>query len=302
MNSVERTLLLITIKVPLRFLVSSRGRKLLAVEVPVRRVQVLFPVVAVLFATATAQSQEVRGRVVDEQTRRPVRQVEVLLTGSDGALMDRGVSNDSGFFRLEAKRAGDFVLTAQRNGYAAETRNIRVQEGSDLVVPAFVLRSEAVLLDSLSVRGARTKPDPSPVGFSRSTHLVAGERMAMLEASGVPMLNVFRELPGVRVIQYMTPGGQLVICVESTRRMGSIQSGARRPSCEQMPMVVDGVVLDGESVKPILRSANVQDYESVEYLTPVEAGYRYGLGASSGAIVMWSRGRGPHVSDARNRR
>jgi hypothetical protein len=84
--------------------------------------------------------------------------------------------------------------------------------------------------------------------------------------------------------------------------MGSIQSGARRPNCEQLTFVVDGVVLDAESVKPILRSANVQDYESVEYLTPVEAGYRYGLGASSGAIVMWSRGRGPHVSDARNRR
>jgi hypothetical protein len=263
---------------------------------------VFFPVVAVLFATATAQSQEVRGRVVDEQTRRPVRQVEVLLSGADGAVVDRGVSNDSGFFRLDAKRPGDFVLTAQRNGYAAETRNIRVQEGSDLVVPAFVLRSEAVVLDSLSVRGTRAKPDPSPVGFSRSTHIVAGERMAIMEASGVPMLNVFRELPGVRVIQYMTPSGQLVICVESTRRMGSIQSGARRPNCEQLTFVVDGVVLDAESVKPILRSANVQDYESVEYLTPVEAGYRYGLGASSGAIVMWSRGRGPHVSDARNRR
>jgi hypothetical protein len=242
--------------------------------------------------------------VVDEQTRRPVRQVTVVLLATDSTEIARGISNDSGFFHVAARSVGEFRLRAERAGYVSEVRTIRIGDGPDLTVPAFVLRSEAIPLDSLAVQSARrADPDPGPVGFSRSTHVVAGARMADLEASGVSMLNVYRQLPGVRVIEYMLPSGTRVICVESTRRMGTVQR--REPGqtrCEQMPFVVDGVMLDKESVLPILRSANIQDYESVEYLTPVEAGYRYGLGASSGVIVLWSRGRGPHASDARNRR
>jgi len=254
-----------------------------------------------LSITATGSAaQTVRGRVVDEQSRRPVRQAAVVLA-ANGTVIARAVSNDSGFFRLAVKGPGEFQLTAERAGYVPETRTIRIAEG-ELTVPAFVLRSQAIPLDTVAARAGRSRdPDPAPVGFSRSTHVVAGARLAALEASGVSMRNVLRQLPNVRVIEYMTPGGTLVVCVQSTRRMGSIQPRGD-PCAESMTVVIDGVVLDIESVRPILRSANIQDYESVEYLTPVEAAHRYGLGASSGIIVLWSRGRGPHASEARNRR
>jgi hypothetical protein len=266
------------------------------------RASAVVTVGAILLASGQAYAQAVKGRVVDEQTRRPVRQAIMLLTTVKGDTIDKAMSNDSGFFSVAAKISGEFQLTAGRAGYVAETRTIRITDTADLTVPAFVLRSEAIPLDSLAVQTARrADPDPAPVGFSRSTHVVAGERMAAFEASGVSMLNVLRQLPNVRVIEYMLPSGTLVVCVESTRRMGSLQPRADRCG-EQMPFVVDGVMLDIESVRPILRSGNIQDYESVEYLTPVEAGYRYGLGASSGVIVLWSRGRGPHASEARNRR
>jgi hypothetical protein len=52
----------------------------------------------------------------------------------------------------------------------------------------------------------------------------------------------------------------------------------------------------------LIRTPGLADYESIEYLTPVEAGHRYGMQASAkGAIVIWTRGRGPNASVARNR-
>jgi hypothetical protein len=46
----------------------------------------------------------------------------------------------------------------------------------------------------------------------------------------------------------------------------------------------------------------MQNIESFEYLSPVEAGQQYGLDASAnGALVIWTRGRGPHKSPDRNK-
>jgi hypothetical protein len=46
---------------------------------------------------------------------------------------------------------------------------------------------------------------------------------------------------------------------------------------------------------------SVRELESVEYLNPLDAGLRYGnRAAQSGALVMWSRGQGPHKSPSRH--
>lgn len=112
-------------------------------------------------APAMLRAQDVRGRVVDEPSRRPMHDVAVRLTAADGTVIDRGETNSDGFFRLRAGRAGELTLTVERSGYTTATRTVRVEAGQDLMVPAFVLRSEAFVLDSVSVEAARRTTNAS---------------------------------------------------------------------------------------------------------------------------------------------
>jgi hypothetical protein len=51
-----------------------------------------------------------------------------------------------------------------------------------------------------------------------------------------------------------------------------------------------------------MRTFHLGDFESIEYSPPAEAAQKYGMDAGTyGALLLWTRGRGPHVSDARNR-
>jgi hypothetical protein len=75
---------------------------------------------------------------------------------------------------------------------------------------------------------------------------------------------------------------------------------SRRSICENVALIIDGVNA-GEASWSTVRALNLQDYESVEFLTGLEAGARYGSAAASrGALVLWTRGRGPHRSVERN--
>jgi hypothetical protein len=68
-------------------------------------------------------------------------------------------------------------------------------------------------------------------------------------------------------------------------------------------LVIDGIVMaHGPILVRQTLSEPLSNWESVQYLTPVEAGSRFGLDASArGALLLWSRGRGPHVSEDRNK-
>jgi hypothetical protein len=42
-------------------------------------------------------------------------------------------------------------------------------------------------------------------------------------------------------------------------------------------------------------------FASIEYIPPADAALLYGMNAASGALVLWSRGHGPHATAERNR-
>lgn len=95
-------------------------------------------------------------------------------------------------------------------------------------------------------------------------------------------------------------------CVESGRGPVSFRGG-RSETCNLVAIVIDGLDTglgqDPGSMREALRfieSLDVADYESVEYLSSVRAGFRYGMHASAqGALVLWTRGSGPHRSEGR---
>ena len=240
-------------------------------------------------------AQQIRARVVDHASRAPLADVTVTLVGPDSAVQQRTGTDANGFFLLRPRAAGPYEIIVERIGYAPERRGVTF-EAKDLTLPAFVLRAEAIPVDSV-VAIAERRSD-QPVGFKRSSHVLSGIRMATLERHGTTLVSAIKEVGiGVRVREYLNANGIPVLCIESTRRIASLQRRTRE--CDFIALVYDGILL--ENPEKTLRGIFVRDLESIEYLTPVEAGYQYGLEASAkGAIVIWTRGRGPHRDPARD--
>ncbi len=65
------------------------------------------------------------------------------------------------------------------------------------------------------------------------------------------------------------------------------------------PVVLDGVMIgNGPEFLYYLR---LDEAESIGYLPPMEAGFRYGLQAGgTGVLEIWTRGAGPYRTAARN--
>jgi len=252
----------------------------------------------IAFGAGRVSAQQIRGRVVDQQTRQGIRGAAVTLLTADSAVVTRAETNNDGFFVLEAPSPGAYAIEVQSVGHARDLRPVDVVEAG-LTVPAFVLQSQTIELDSVAVEVNRNI-DPTAVGFARATHITTGARLATLEKQAVTFTSALRELGGgVRVREYLGSGGQQVICVESTRRLAAM-SGRGGQSCDMVAFIIDGIPI-GTPTASDLRSFHLDQFESIEYFTPVEAGTRFGLQASSvGAIVLWTRGRGPHVSNERN--
>jgi hypothetical protein len=261
-----------------------------------------------LLSTGTF-AQQVRGRVVDERSRQAVPGVTVVLQDSSGSVTRDAATDATGFFVLRAPAAGTWIVLVRHPGYAEASREIRVGEGESLV-PAFVLQAEAIALDSIEARARRRSPADGP-GFQRASHIIGGARMAQLESRGAGIVTVVREFNGLRTREYKDPTGRNRTCIESVRRVaslgGGMQSGgttmgnpAQTVPCAWIVIVLDDMVIDDPETT--LRGLNLTHFESAEYLPPAEAGFRYGLEAgASGALVLWTRGRGPHASEDRNR-
>lgn len=260
--------------------------------------------------TAEAAGQQLRGRVVDQQSRQPIRAVAVTLRDSADAVIGDAETDRNGFFTLRAPAAGSWVVVVQHPGYGERRRSVEVGEG-ETMVSAFVLASEAIPLDSLEAR-ARSRSAVPEAGFQRNSHVIAGERLALIERRGTTLVNVAREFSGLRTREYMDRNGRYHTCIESARRVasmgGALESGAtilggrgrEQTPCEWIAIVLDGVVI--EDPETSLRGLNLTHFESVEYLPPADAGFRYGMEGAMGVLVLWSRGRGPHVDEARNQR
>lgn len=260
----------------------------------------------VLFALGAQEghAQEVTARVVDERSRQPVVAATALLLSPDSSQVAQVITGPDGFFQLSAPAPGPYLIQIHYPGYAVQTRAVTLDNGSS-VIPAFVLEVTAIPLDTLQVEVTATRtPSQGIVGFSHPSHVLAGERLATLEQTGISFTTMVRELgPSIRTRGVMV-GERNLTCIETTRRtpVMSRTPAQERNACDMVAIVIDGVNT-GMDVADALRFVNylqVSDWESIEYLSPVDAGTLYGTrAAANGALVLWTRGSGPHKSQAR---
>lgn len=248
---------------------------------------VLLTLLAWASSPARACAQEVRARVVDDEQRSAVVAAEAVLLTADSGLVARATTDSDGFFTLSAPEEGEYLVTIVHPGYETLTRPVSVGPGRT-TFPAFVLHLTAIPLDTLQAEVDPVEVSPRGVDavVGRAAHLLAGERLATLQEIGASFRGVLGELGGIRVRDVRGSP-----CIESVRG----PTGGR--GCRMVAVVVDGVVT-GMGPREV-RGLRVQDWESIEFLSGAEAGFRYGPEASGGALVLWTRGFGPHRSDAR---
>jgi len=270
-----------------------------------------------LLAAPPLRAQTVRGRVVDEQTRQPVRNAPVSLLRPDTTSIAQTTTDRDGFFQFTIPTAGQYIVAVKAPGYATAAQSFRGAPDEPVLLPALVLSAEAIALDTVEASARRTtSPGELVAGYpvAKATARLSGARLLQIERQGLSPLQALRQLSGLRVRTVRRAGQAEVDCVESTRGISSMGnpdaarvtargSGGRAqttsddPQCDPVAIVVDGIVM---SANFSLREIHVAELESIEYLTSLEAGVRW-PNLVNGAVVLWTRGRGPHRSDARSR-
>jgi hypothetical protein len=233
---------------------------------------------------------DVRGRVLDRETRAPLRAAEIGLTGK--ARMT--VTDEAGRFALIGLDPDVYTLEVRSLGYEASSSPVTVEPGMEVVLELHVA-PRAVEIEGLTVTAR-----PAAIEAERSSpfrrDIVFGEGMAEEEARGAYALDILRRSsPGLRVTETNSEMGRMV-CVSTNRRiMGLMEGGS--PCAE---VVWDGVrVPEGAFLLSFTPASMI---ESIEFITPVQAQILFGIGGrtSNGVVVVYTRGRGPWASPLRD--
>jgi hypothetical protein len=113
-------------------------------------------VLSFVFGTfpALLSAQSVAGRVLEEESSRPLPGVEVRLLDPAGQMAGRTLSNAEGHFSLRVERPGAYTLTAGVFGYHDHQRDVEVP-GSDIRGLAVVLKPQPIQLEGITGRAAR---------------------------------------------------------------------------------------------------------------------------------------------------
>lgn len=250
-----------------------------------------------------AHGQRLTVRVVDEAARRPLAEVSVTLLAADSTALGVTATDPDGFFQLRLPGPGEYRLLLGRIGYAPVIQHVTAGS-ADLSLPAIRMQANTVLLDTLRAEGRRRRRDIDTGLGLRRFNTIAGARLAWLERVGASGQALVRELgAGLRV----RPVGASDYCVESTRSIRSL--GASR-GCSWVAVIIDDVTVghpeDCRSnkncfVAHFFRTFRADEWESIQYVSPLHGGYRYGFAAgANGAILVYTRGFGPLKDPARN--
>lgn len=236
-------------------------------------------------AAQPTEGVSVHGRVLDAASGAPVAGAVVSLDGGEGGQ----VTDAQGTFRLRAREAGSHVLSVQHLGYRVESGRIELAAGVNEVevrVPPRAVEVEGITVAVLS----RTEMPERARTTAR--HAVAGAALRELDQRGARMEDLLRgRFP--LVVRQVYRGGQPMpgVCVESRRGMTTItqlnDGGSSGAGCDMIQVVLDGVLVQDPGL--FLRNLSLADFDSVELLSAIEAGLRWGSRSGSGVLVLTTR-------------
>jgi hypothetical protein len=230
--------------------------------------------------TAAGRGATLAGKVVDS-TGAPIF----------GAVIDeqssklRTMTDSSGRFRLSGLTGGLGFIRARKVGYLPEYFPVQMVAGK--VTQATVrLRSAGQTLARVDVKADAFRGNVKLQGFYERAALGQGifvTREEILKRNTTQLSDVLRGRNGLTVIG--GPGGATV----AGRQLG--MAGGSGPGLCQLPLILDGVLIEMRQGATIDQFVNVQDVAGIEVYTsgPAVPGALQMANTSCGAIVVWTR-------------
>ena len=237
---------------------------------------------------------DLSGEIHDQLSGAPLAHAVVRMEGTS----HQALADAEGRFVFEGIQPGTYILEIWNLGYTVRSDSVQVPPGQDVFV-GLRIASRAVELEGIEVTTRSAVEEITRLTPFR-VDVAYGEVMAAEELSGARAFEILRRpSPDVRVREVSPERGPSWICVESNRRVQRLWDV---PACEQVDVIVDGVRAPDAAI--VLRDTPASEIESIEFLPALEAQQRYGTGGNTanGAVVIWTRGRGPYASPLRNRR
>lgn len=214
----------------------------------------------------------VSGRVVDQGSGAPIS--EVLIRVEDTAI--EALSDERGRFTLSDVPAGQQRLLLSHLAYGEHARLVLVPEADRMIVEARI-STQAIELAPLLVE-TLTEVDRRQATTGAQVNEVERPEIDLAHRTGQNLGELLRqEIPGASVRQGWFGGA----CVEFR---GARATGGR---CREMTVFLDGVRIADPGL--LLATLSPNDVESMEILSPAEAGARYGSVSGNGVLLIETR-------------
>lgn len=252
--------------------------------------------VCALIAGPVAAQIRIEGEVIDAKSGLPVAGAIVHLPDLDLG----SISDELGYFVLEAVPRGVQVVAVHRTGYEAIEQAVRIQPGEVWEVQ---ITPQAISLEGVEVRAA-TGPELEAARTGRRSDFLSPTTVAEAAERTNKLLEVLRSKapPRLRIRQRGGIDG-VTFCIESSRRRPSVQEVMLTGTgCRPVLLALDGVivyspplmtemaVLEPPSlptdVATLLLNQNPEEIRSIRVLSPADAFFRYGDAGRSGAVEI----------------
>jgi len=237
---------------------------------------------------------DLSGQLQDQLSGRPMPYAIVRVEGTS----HQALADAEGRFIFEGIQPGAYALEIYNLGATVRSEPVEVPPGQNVFVGLRVA-PQVVALEGLVVTTRSAVEQITRLTPFRKDVLY-GEPMALEEYRGSRAYEILGRIsPGLSIREVTRALGPTWICVESNRRVFRLVDA---PSCEQVEVILDGIRNPDGAL--VLRSLPASEIESIEFLPAVQAQQMYGTfgNTANGAVVIWTRGRGPYVSPLRNRR
>ena len=97
--------------------------------------KLLCPLFCLFTFTTLAQTQNVRGKVLDSETNVPLAGTKVEIdVSNDAGTKYRAVTDNEGAFSIASVPVGKYSLTTRYTQYEAKTQTIEVNSGKELIL------------------------------------------------------------------------------------------------------------------------------------------------------------------------
>jgi hypothetical protein len=160
-------------------------------------------VAAAVVLAAPLAAQTIQGKVMEEGTRNPIAEVEVILQDGKGEKHATVLSDSLGAFRLTAPAPGEYTLHVRRIGYASQTTQAFEVVRWEVVAVEVTMSVAALRMEPLVVVERKQERSPFLKDFYR--------RAEFARKSGLGRIYTRKELEGagsVRYLYMMQPGGR----------------------------------------------------------------------------------------------